>query len=118
VLKGDMSLVGPRPLIMRYLPRYTSEQARRHEVRPGITGLAQITGRHTLPWDERFRLDVWYVDHWSLRRDLRIGLSTIRIALQGSGTLDSEAADFEFMGTEGDGYDDQPTRPGSPPPAD
>ena len=118
VVKGDMSLVGPRPLIMRYLPRYTPQQARRHEVRPGITGLAQITGRHTLPWDERFRLDVWYVDHWSLRDDLRIGLATIRIALQGSGTLDSEAADFEFMGTEGDGNGDDLTEVGSGPAAD
>lgn len=77
VLKGDMSLVGPRPLLMRYLARYTPEQSRRHEVRPGITGWAQLNGRDTLPWVDRFALDVWYVDHQSLRLDVRILLSTI-----------------------------------------
>ena len=72
VLKGDMSLVGPRPLLMEYLPLYTPAQARRHEVRPGITGWAQVNGRNTIGWEERFALDVWYVDHRSLRLDLRI----------------------------------------------
>src|SRR5690606_34121895 len=77
VVKGDMSLVGPRPLLMEYLPLYSSEQARRHEVRPGITGWAQVNGRNALSWDDRFRLDVWYVDHHDLRLDLRILLLTV-----------------------------------------
>lgn len=77
VLVGDMSLVGPRPLLMEYLPRYTPEQARRHEVRPGITGWAQVNGRNDLSWDEKFALDVWYVDHVSLALDLRIVLRTL-----------------------------------------
>jgi len=72
VIRGEMSLVGPRPLYVKYLDRYTPEQARRHEVLPGITGLAQISGRNVLAWEERFRLDVWYVDHWSLWLDLKI----------------------------------------------
>ena len=72
VLKGDMSVVGPRPLLMEYLPLYTAQQARRHEVLPGITGWAQVNGRNALSWEEKFRLDVWYVDHQSLRLDLKI----------------------------------------------
>jgi lipopolysaccharide/colanic/teichoic acid biosynthesis glycosyltransferase len=72
VLRGDMSLVGPRPLLMEYLPLYSTEQARRHEVRPGITGWSQVNGRNALSWPERFALDVWYVDHVSLLLDLRI----------------------------------------------
>ncbi len=72
VLRGDMSLVGPRPLLPQYLERYSPEQARRHEVLPGITGLAQVSGRNTLTWEEKFALDVWYVDHRSLALDLRI----------------------------------------------
>lgn len=71
-LKGDMSLVGPRPLLMEYLPLYTPEQARRHEVKPGITGWAQVNGRNAISWEEKFSLDVWYVDHQSLRLDLKI----------------------------------------------
>lgn len=82
VLKGEMSLVGPRPLLMQYLPLYSDEQARRHEVRPGITGLAQVTGRNALSWNEKFALDVWYVDHRSLWLDLKIlgatALSVVR----------------------------------------
>jgi len=77
VLRGDMSLVGPRPLLMQYLPLYTAEQARRHEVRPGITGWAQVNGRNAQSWEDRFRLDVWYVDHMSLRLDLKILLMTV-----------------------------------------
>jgi lipopolysaccharide/colanic/teichoic acid biosynthesis glycosyltransferase len=77
VLKGDMSFVGPRPLLVRYLDRYTSEQARRHLVSPGITGWAQVSGRNSLPWDEKFRLDVWYVEHWNLLLDLKILFLTI-----------------------------------------
>lgn len=72
VLRGDMSLVGPRPLMVEYLPIYSAEQARRHEVRPGITGLAQVRGRNALSWEDKFRLDVWYVDHRSLWLDLKI----------------------------------------------
>ena len=72
VLKGDMSLIGPRPLLVQYLPLYTPEQARRHEVRPGITGWAQVHGRNAISWQEKFKLDVWYVDHCTLGTDLRI----------------------------------------------
>lgn len=81
VLRGDMSLVGPRPLLLEYLPRYNRDQARRHEVRPGITGWAQIHGRNALSWGEKFDLDVWYVDHVSLGLDLRILLRTPRAVL-------------------------------------
>ena len=76
VLKGDMSIVGPRPLLMEYLPLYTPEQARRHLMRPGITGWAQINGRNAVSWPERFALDVWYVDHWSIALDWRIFWAT------------------------------------------
>jgi len=85
VLKGDMSIVGPRPLLMEYLPLYSPEQARRHEVRPGITGWAQINGRNEQTWAERFRLDVWYVDNHSLALDLKILWRTIGKALSGEG---------------------------------
>jgi lipopolysaccharide/colanic/teichoic acid biosynthesis glycosyltransferase len=81
VLRGDMSLVGPRPLLMEYIPLYTSEQARRHEVRPGITGWAQVNGRNALSWEEKFRLDVWYVEHQSFWLDVKILLLTIRKVL-------------------------------------
>jgi sugar transferase EpsL len=77
VVRGEMSLVGPRPLLIEYLERYTPEQARRHDVRPGITGLVQISGRNSLSWEEKFALDVWYVDHRSLALDLRILARTI-----------------------------------------
>src|SRR5690606_13758585 len=76
VVKGDMSLVGPRPLLVEYLPLYTAQQARRHEVRPGLTGLAQVSGRNALTWEEKFELDVWYVDHVSLRLDISILMRT------------------------------------------
>lgn len=85
VLKGDMSLVGPRPLLLEYLERYTPEQRRRHEVRPGITGWAQVKGRNELSWEERFALDVWYVDHRSLRLDLVILLLTAGKVLRREG---------------------------------
>ena len=78
VLKGDMSLVGPRPLLMEYLPLYSPEQARRHEVRPGVTGWAQINGRNALSWEEKFRLDVWYVDNRSFWLDLKILALTVK----------------------------------------
>ena len=77
VLKGEMSLVGPRPLLMKYLNRYTPEQLRRHEVKPGITGWAQVNGRNAISWEERFQLDIWYVDHWNLWLDLKILLTTL-----------------------------------------
>jgi len=85
VLKGDMSIVGPRPLLVEYLPLYTPEQARRHEVRPGITGLAQVGGRNSLSWDEKFALDTWYADHHSLRLDLRIIGRTLPFVLRRQG---------------------------------
>jgi len=85
VLKGEMSLVGPRPLLMEYLPLYTPEQARRHEVRPGITGWAQVNGRNAISWEDKFKLDVWYVDHRSLRLDLRILCLTVKKVLMRDG---------------------------------
>ena len=85
VLKGDMSLVGPRPLLMEYLPLYTAHQMRRHEVRPGITGWAQVNGRNELSWEKKFDLDVWYVDNWSLKLDFKILLLTAKAVLARSG---------------------------------
>lgn len=85
VLKGDMSLVGPRPLLMEYLPLYTEEQYRRHEMRPGITGWAQVNGRNLLSWDERFKLDVWYVDHHSILLDLKILMITVKKVIKREG---------------------------------
>jgi sugar transferase EpsL len=86
ILRGDMSVVGPRPLLMEYLPVYTPEQARRHEVKPGLTGWAQVNGRHALDWEERFRLDAWYVDNWSPRLDLKIIGMTIQRVISGEGS--------------------------------
>jgi lipopolysaccharide/colanic/teichoic acid biosynthesis glycosyltransferase len=77
VLKGEMSIVGPRPLLMEYLPLYNAEQARRHEVRPGITGYAQVNGRNAISWEQKFKLDTWYVDHQSLWLDIKIMLKTV-----------------------------------------
>lgn len=102
VLVGDMSLVGPRPLLMEYLPLYSPEQRRRHDVRPGITGWAQINGRNTLDWDERFRLDVWYVDHQSFWLDLRILLLTVRKVLAREGINEAGKATMsKFTGSQG-----------------
>jgi lipopolysaccharide/colanic/teichoic acid biosynthesis glycosyltransferase len=99
VLKGDMSLVGPRPLLVRYLPRYSAEQRRRHEVLPGLTGWAQIHGRNAVSWDEKFAHDVWYVDHWSLRRDLQVLAKTAHTVLRRDGvSADGHATAPEFMG--------------------
>jgi len=101
VLRGDMSLVGPRPLLMQYLPRYTPEQARRQEVRPGITGLAQVDGRNELPWDEKFRLDVTYVDSLALALDVRILSRTVRTVLTHEGVSGPGCATMaEFMGAD------------------
>lgn len=99
VLKGDLSLVGPRPLLMEYLPLYTNEQARRHEVRPGITGWAQINGRNSISWEEKFRLDVWYVDHQSFFLDLRILLLTILKVFKKEGVRAVYSMD-EYKGVE------------------
>jgi len=85
VVRGDMSLVGPRPLLMEYLPRYTRAQRRRHEVRPGITGWAQINGRNTISWNEKFELDVWYVDNYSVRLDLAIIWRTVTAVFKKDG---------------------------------
>jgi len=100
ILQGKMSLVGPRPLLMQYLERYTPEQARRHHVLPGMTGWAQIHGRNAISWEEKFNLDVWYVDHWSLGLDLRIRLLTFWKALCREGiSQPGHATAEEFMGS-------------------
>jgi lipopolysaccharide/colanic/teichoic acid biosynthesis glycosyltransferase len=99
VLRGDMSLVGPRPLLMQYLDRYTPEQARRHEVRPGITGWAQVNGRNALSWEQKFALDVWYVEHVSLALDLRIIGATIGKIIKREGiSQPGQATMEEFQG--------------------
>lgn len=99
VLKGNMSLVGPRPLLMEYLPLYSPEQARRHEVRPGITGWAQVNGRNALSWDEKFALDVWYVDNQSLRLDIKIlWLTTKKVLIREGISATGEATMTKFMG--------------------
>jgi lipopolysaccharide/colanic/teichoic acid biosynthesis glycosyltransferase len=101
VLKGDMSLVGPRPLLMQYLPRYTPEQARRHAVKPGITGWAQVNGRNALTWEEKFKLDVYYVEHQSLALDLKILALTVLKVLRREGiSAAGEATMPEFMGSD------------------
>ncbi|MGW8251816.1 MAG: sugar transferase [Anaerolineales bacterium] len=101
VLRGEMSLVGPRPLLMQYLNRYSPEQARRHEVLPGITGWAQVNGRNALTWQDKFRLDVWYVDHWSLGLDARILLLTLWKVIHREGiSQPGHATAEEFMGNE------------------
>ncbi len=101
VLRGEMSLVGPRPLVPQYLDRYTPEQARRHEVLPGITGWSQVRGRNALTWEEKFRLDVWYVDHHNLRLDFYILLQTIVTTLRCDGiSHDGNATMPEFLGTK------------------
>lgn len=100
VLKGDMSLVGPRPLLMEYLSHYTPEQARRHEVRPGLTGWAQVNGRNALSWEEKFAFDVWYVDHVSLSLDLRILWRTLRQVLRREGiSAEGHATMPKFRGS-------------------
>jgi sugar transferase EpsL len=100
VLRGDMSLVGPRPLLTEYLPLYSQEQMRRHDVRPGITGWSQVNGRNALTWDEKFALDLWYVDNRSLRLDLRILRMTIGHVLKGEGIAHPGVATMEpFRGT-------------------
>lgn len=100
VIKGDLSLVGPRPLLMEYLPRYTAEQARRHLVRPGITGWAQVNGRNAITWEEKFKLDVWYVDHRSFWLDVRIlGLTVQKVLLKKDINAPNSATMPEFTGS-------------------
>lgn len=104
VLRGDLSLVGPRPLLVQYLERYTPDQARRHDVLPGITGWTQVNGRNALTWDEKFSLDLWYVDHWSLLLDMKIIVMTMasvvsRRGISGGGT----ATMPEYMGANSSG---------------
>lgn len=99
VLKGDMAIIGPRPLLVQYLPLYSKEQARRHEVRPGITGWAQCHGRNTLSWNEKFSLDVWYVDHCSFMTDLQVIFTTIKKVIVRDGiSQDGQATMEEFNG--------------------
>jgi len=99
VLKGEMSLVGPRPLLLRYLPRYTPEQRRRHEVRPGLTGWAQINGRNALTWDQKFAYDRWYINHQSFALDLKIlGLTFWRVVTRQGINANNEATMGEFRG--------------------
>ena len=97
VLKGDMALIGPRPLLVQYLPLYSKEQARRHEVRPGITGWAQCHGRNSISWTEKFKLDVWYVDHCSLITDIKVIFITIKKVLLRDGISQEGQATMELL---------------------
>jgi sugar transferase EpsL len=100
VLRGELSFVGPRPLLVEYLPRYTPEQACRHAVKPGITGWAQVNGRNAITWEEKFALDTWYVDHWSLGLDVRILFLTVARVLRRHGiSQPGQATMEEFMGS-------------------
>ena len=100
VLKGDMSLVGPRPLLMEYLPLYSAEQAKRHNVRPGVTGYAQVNGRNSLSWEDKFKLDTWYVEHQSFLLDLKILLKTVKKVIIKDGiSAEGEATMTKFTGT-------------------
>lgn len=101
VLKGEMSLVGPRPLLMEYLPLYTAEQNKRHQVRPGITGWAQVNGRNAISWEEKFRLDVWYVEHASFWLDIKIlGMTLKKVLLKENIHAEGEATMFKFTGSD------------------
>jgi lipopolysaccharide/colanic/teichoic acid biosynthesis glycosyltransferase len=101
VLRGEMSIVGPRPLLIAYLGRYTPEQSRRHDVLPGITGWAQVNGRNALSWEEKFALDVWYVDHWSLGLDLKILFMSVgKVLKRESINTPGQVTSPEFMGTK------------------
>ena len=101
VVRGDMSLVGPRPLLMEYLPLYSKEQARRHNVRPGITGYAQVNGRNAIGWDKKFELDTWYVDNQSLWLDIKILLKTVKkVVIKDGISADGEATMSKFTGSQ------------------
>lgn len=103
IIKGDMSVIGPRPLLVKYLPRYTAEQRRRHEVRPGLSGYAQVNGRNTVSWEEKFKLDVEYVDHITFLGDVKIVLDTVLKAFIKREGISSESSSTmeEFMGSQG-----------------
>jgi sugar transferase EpsL len=102
VFRGDMSLVGPRPLLEQYLPRYSAEQARRHEVKPGVTGWAQVNGRNAISWEQKFSLDVWYVEHGSFRLDLWIlALTFLKVLRRDGINQEGQATQSEFMGSPG-----------------
>lgn len=108
VMKGNMSLVGPRPLLIEYLQRYSPEQARRHEVKPGITGWAQINGRNAITWEEKFKYDVWYVDHWNLWLDFKIIFITIWKVIKGEGiNQPGQATMEEFKGDNNADYQNE-----------
>ena len=101
ILLGHMAIIGPRPLLVRYLPRYTTEQHRRHEVRPGLTGYAQAHGRNAVTWEEKFKMDIWYVDNICFRVDLEVFFTTIRSVIKHEGiSSDTSVTMEEFMGTE------------------
>lgn len=101
ILKGDMSLIGPRPLLVQYLPRYNEEQHHRHDVRPGLTGYAQAHGRNAVSWEEKFTMDVWYTEHISMKTDLRVIVDTIKTVLKKEGISSETSATMEeFMGNE------------------
>lgn len=100
VLKGEMSLVGPRPLLMQYLDRYTEDQARRHEALPGITGWAQVNGRNAISWERKFELDVWYIDHWSFGLDLKIlWMTVLKVVKRSDISAGDHVTVSEFMGS-------------------
>jgi lipopolysaccharide/colanic/teichoic acid biosynthesis glycosyltransferase len=100
VLRGEMSLVGPRPLLMEYLSQYTPEQARRHLMKPGITGLTQVKGRNAITWEQKFHWDIWYIDHWSLWLDFRILWATIERVIRREGISQQGHATMEKFGVE------------------
>ena len=101
ILKGDMSLIGPRPLLVRYLPRYTDEQRRRHEVRPGLTGLAQVKGRNAISWEEKFQWDLQYVQNVTFREDVSILIQTVKVILKHEGINSAHSETMEeFMGSQ------------------
>lgn len=101
ILKGDMSVIGPRPLLVKYLPRYNEHQARRHEVKPGLSGYAQVHGRNTVTWEEKFDLDVWYVDHVSFLLDVTLVFETVKVAIKREGiSSQTDVTMEEFLGTQ------------------
>lgn len=108
ILRGDMSIVGPRPLLVKYLPLYNERQRHRHDIRPGLTGYAQVHGRNALSWEERFRLDVWYVEHVSFRCDVQIILDTVKCVLRRDGISSATSETMEaFTGSPADGESKQ-----------
>lgn len=101
ILKGDMSLIGPRPLLVKYLPRYNEEQHHRHDVRPGLTGYAQAHGRNAVSWEEKFDMDVWYVNHVSMKTDIKVVLDTVKTVVKREGiSSDTSVTMEEFMGSK------------------